>query len=146
MNFVEHVHAFAADEARRDSFFPKPEEGQSLVSFLSSQDFHTCAELDKVKYDTHGERNYQIVLLMQEIVSQECVCRIKQLFELFCFLQENAHFSISEALIAAIEQMKWNQVLRPQVESDHEIESDEEIQELKQRIRIRRRERLKEVS
>ena len=60
-------------------------------------------------------------------------------------LQENAHFSISEALIAAIEQMKWNQVLRPQVESDHEVESDEEIQELKQRIRIRRRERLKEV-
>ena len=59
--------------------------------------------------------------------------------------QENAHFSISEALIAAIEQMKWNQVLRPQVESDHEVDSDEEIQELKQRIRIRRRERLKEV-
>ncbi len=64
---------------------------------------------------------------------------------LFVFFQENAHFSISEALIAAIEQMKWNQVLRPQEESDHEVESDEEIQELKQRIRIRRRERLKEV-
>lgn len=61
-------------------------------------------------------------------------------------LQENAHFSISEALIAAIEQMKWNHVLTPRSESDHEEgDSDEEIQELKQRIRIRRRERLHEV-
>lgn len=63
------------------------------------------------------------------------------------FFQENAHFSISEALIAAIEQMKWNQVLRPQQTSDdHELgDSDEEIQVLKQRIRIRRQARLKEV-
>ncbi len=66
--------------------------------------------------------------------------------------QENAHFSISEALIAAIEQMKWNQVIRPHLgsgadpEDPIEGDSDEEIQELKQRIRIRRRERLKEVS
>ena len=67
--------------------------------------------------------------------------QIKKVF----VLQENAHFSISEALIAAIEQMKWNQILRPSEESDPEIDSDEEIQELKQRIRIRRRERLKEV-
>ncbi|XP_013409289.1 run domain Beclin-1-interacting and cysteine-rich domain-containing protein-like [Lingula anatina] len=59
--------------------------------------------------------------------------------------KENAHFSISEALIAAIEQMKWNQVIRPFRESDEEeADSDEEIQQLKQRIRIRRRERLKE--
>ncbi len=66
---------------------------------------------------------------------------------MYCLLQENAHFSISEALIAAIEQMKWNQVIRPQQVIDHEDgDSDEEIQELKQRIRIRRRERLKEVS
>lgn len=58
-------------------------------------------------------------------------------------LQENAHFSISEALIAAIEQMKWNHIIQPQRLSDEE--SDEEIQGLKQRIRLRRRERLKEV-
>ena len=63
-------------------------------------------------------------------------------------LQENAHFSISEALIAAIEQMKWNQILRPPPSSDdHEMgDSDEEIQDLKQQIRIRREFCLKEVS
>ena len=31
-------------------------------------------------------------------------------------LQENAHFSISEALIAAIEQMKWNHLISPKDE------------------------------
>ena len=31
-----------------DLYFPQPTKGQSLLSFLSSQDFHTCAELDKV--------------------------------------------------------------------------------------------------
>ena len=67
---------------------------------------------------------------------------------MYLLVQENAHFSISEALIAAIEQMKWNQVLRPQQTSDdhEEGDSDEEIQALKQRIRIRRRECMKEVS
>jgi len=64
----------------------------------------------------------------------------------FDSLQENAHFTLAEGLIAAIEQMKWNQIIRPQRDSDHEEgDSDEEIQQLKQRIRIRRRERLKEV-
>jgi len=49
-------------------------------------------------------------------------------------------------LIAAIEQMKWNQVLAPTPDSQHdECDSDEEIQKLKQRIRIRRRECMKEV-
>ena len=42
--------------------------------------------------------------------------------------------------------MKWNQVIRPNCDSDPSLDSDEEIQELKQRIRIRRRERMKEVS
>jgi len=65
-----------------------------------------------------------------------CVCR-----------QENAHFSIAEVLIAAIEQMKWNQVIGPRCDTvDHDdCDSDEEIQQLKQRIRIRRRECLNEV-
>ncbi|XP_041356237.1 run domain Beclin-1-interacting and cysteine-rich domain-containing protein-like isoform X2 [Gigantopelta aegis] len=82
-----------------------PAQGQSLRSYLSSQDFHTCANLDK----------------------------------------ENAHFSISEALIAAIEQMKWNHIISPsQPGIDPDEDSDEEIQQLKQRIRIRRRERMKE--
>ncbi|KAK6195419.1 hypothetical protein SNE40_000855 [Patella caerulea] len=89
---------------RVDGRLQPPAQGQSLMSYLSSQDFHTCANLDK----------------------------------------ENAHFSISEALIAAIEQMKWNHVIRPSKDSDIEEESDEEIQQLRQRIRIRRRERLSE--
>ena len=60
--------------------------------------------------------------------------------------QENAHFSISEALIAAIEQMKWNHLISPKdKQADDEEDSDEEIKELRQRIRIRKRERLKEV-
>lgn len=53
---------------------------------------------------------------------------------------------MAEALIAAIETMKWNQTLNP-VEADdrQEGDSDEEIQQLKQRIRIRRRQRIREV-
>ncbi|XP_071085103.1 run domain Beclin-1-interacting and cysteine-rich domain-containing protein-like [Haliotis cracherodii] len=95
----------SASGGRFDGRLHPPAQGQSLMSYLSSQDFHTCANLDK----------------------------------------ENAHFSISEALIAAIEQMKWNHVISPaRKDSDIEEESDEEIQELKQRIRIRRRERQKE--
>ncbi|CAE1257261.1 RUBCN [Acanthosepion pharaonis] len=86
-------------------FLTHPAPGQSLMSFLSSQDFHTCANLDR----------------------------------------ENAHFSISEILISAIEQMKWKHVIAPPNSSDLEDgDSDEEIQRLKQRIRIRRRERMKE--
>lgn len=50
--------------------------------------------------------------------------------------QENAHFSISESLIAAIELMKCNMMSR-QMEEEEE-DSDKEIQELKQKIRIRR--------
>ncbi|XP_066589438.1 run domain Beclin-1-interacting and cysteine-rich domain-containing protein isoform X2 [Prorops nasuta] len=50
-------------------YFPRPAEGQSLMSFLSSGQFSRAnAELDR----------------------------------------ENAHFRISEAMIAAIEQLKWN--------------------------------------
>ena len=66
----------------------------------------------------------------------------------FLYLKENAHFSISEALIAAIEQMKWNHIIAPtdiHREEREEEESDEEIKELRQRIRIRKREKLKEV-
>ena len=58
--------------------------------------------------------------------------------------QENAHFAISEALIAAIEHMKWNQVLRPVAPAsadpsgaeDSDVESDEEILRLKQKINV----------
>ena len=76
------------------------------------------------------------------------ICLHVESLSKFVNLQENAHFSISEALIAAIEQMKWNHLISPKDKPSWEPEdgeSDEEIQELKQRIRIRKRERLKEV-
>ncbi|KAL6108067.1 rubcn [Pungitius sinensis] len=80
-----------------DGMFRKPSEGQSLISYLSEQDFGSCADLEK----------------------------------------ENAHFSISESLIAAIELMKYN--LRRQEEAgEEEGDSDSEIQQLKQKIRLRR--------
>ncbi|KAJ7993467.1 hypothetical protein DPEC_G00272730 [Dallia pectoralis] len=80
-----------------DCMFRKPSEGQSLISYLSEQDFGSCADLEK----------------------------------------ENAHFSISESLIAAIELMKCN--LRRQRDEDEEADdSDSEIQLLKQKIRLRR--------
>ena len=85
-------------------YFPRPAQGQSLTSFLTSENFsRRVAELDR----------------------------------------ENAHFSISEAMISAIEQMKCNRQLRL-VEEANEEDSDEEINQLKQRIRIRRRQRLEE--
>ncbi|OXU29786.1 hypothetical protein TSAR_006955 [Trichomalopsis sarcophagae] len=84
-------------------YFPKPKEGQSLMSFLSSAQFARAnAELDR----------------------------------------ENAHFSISDAMIAAIEQVKCNRQLRAADEAADE--SDEEINDLKQKLRIRRRQRLEE--
>ncbi|XP_061493557.1 run domain Beclin-1-interacting and cysteine-rich domain-containing protein isoform X2 [Rhineura floridana] len=79
-----------------EGIFRRPSEGQSLISYLSEQDFGSCADLEK----------------------------------------ENAHFSISESLIAAIELMKCNMTNR-QLEEEEE-DSDKEIQELKQKIRIRR--------
>ncbi|CAM1330649.1 KIAA0226 (predicted) [Pycnogonum litorale] len=94
---------------KTECYFPRPLVGQSLTSFLSSHDFHTCAELDR----------------------------------------ENAHFSISEALIAAIEQIKCNQTMTAKrIAREEELidESDEEVNKLKQRIRLRRRERIFEES
>ncbi|GFS85144.1 run domain Beclin-1-interacting and cysteine-rich domain-containing protein [Nephila pilipes] len=55
--------------------------------------------------------------------------------------RENAHFSISEALIAVIERVKCSRTLKI---VEEENESDEEIRNLKQRIRIRKRERQRE--
>ncbi|KAG7456921.1 hypothetical protein MATL_G00241060 [Megalops atlanticus] len=78
-----------------DSMFRRPSEGQSLISYLSEQDFGSCADLEK----------------------------------------ENAHFSISESLIAAIELMKCNMRRR---EEEEDEDSDCEIQQLKQKIRLRR--------
>ncbi|KAL3979006.1 run domain Beclin-1-interacting and cysteine-rich domain-containing protein isoform X1 [Oreochromis aureus] len=79
-----------------EGMFRRPSEGQSLISYLSEQDFGSCADLEK----------------------------------------ENAHFSISESLIAAIELMKCN--MRRQEEGEEEGDSDSEIQQLKQKIRLRR--------
>ncbi|XP_021571005.1 run domain Beclin-1-interacting and cysteine-rich domain-containing protein isoform X2 [Carlito syrichta] len=82
-----------------EGMFRRPSEGQSLISYLSEQDFGSCADLEK----------------------------------------ENAHFSISESLIAAIELMKCNMMNQCLEEEEMEEEdSDREIQELKQKIRLRR--------
>ncbi|XP_057595902.1 run domain Beclin-1-interacting and cysteine-rich domain-containing protein isoform X1 [Hippopotamus amphibius kiboko] len=81
-----------------EGMFRRPSEGQSLISYLSEQDFGSCADLEK----------------------------------------ENAHFSISESLIAAIELMKCNMMSQCLDEEDGEEDSDREIQELKQKIRLRR--------
>nr|XP_004671771.2 run domain Beclin-1-interacting and cysteine-rich domain-containing protein isoform X2 [Jaculus jaculus] len=82
-----------------EGMFRRPSEGQSLISYLSEQDFGSCADLEK----------------------------------------ENAHFSISESLIAAIELMKCNMMSQCLEEEEVEEEdSDREIQELKQKIRLRR--------
>lgn len=85
------------DNGGADGMFRKPSEGQSLISYLSEQDFGSCADLEK----------------------------------------ENAHFSISESLIAAIELMKYN-LRRREEEGEEEGDSDTEIQQLKQKIRLRR--------
>ncbi|XP_007947589.1 run domain Beclin-1-interacting and cysteine-rich domain-containing protein [Orycteropus afer afer] len=81
-----------------EGMFRRPSEGQSLISYLSEQDFGSCADLEK----------------------------------------ENAHFSISESLIAAIELMKCNMMNQYLEEEEEEEDSDREIQELKQKIRLRR--------
>lgn len=87
-------------------YFPRPAEGQSLTSFLSSARFSRAhdAELDR----------------------------------------ENAHFSVCEAMIAAIEQVKCNRLQRRLLDDAVDDESDEEINRLKQRIRLRRRQRQEE--
>lgn len=85
------------DTSIPDGLFRRPSEGQSLISYLSEQDFGSCADLEK----------------------------------------ENAHFSICESLIAAIELMKCN-MRRPPEEAEEDGDSDSEIQQLKQKIRLRR--------
>lgn len=56
--------------------------------------------------------------------------------------RENAHFSISEAMIAAMEQIRCRRDLK--LAEEQAEESDEEIMDLKQRIRMRRRQKLEE--
>ncbi|KAE8603599.1 hypothetical protein XENTR_v10014382 [Xenopus tropicalis] len=92
--YIEHDSAPYLNTA--EGVFRRPSKGQSLISYLSEQDFGSCADLEK----------------------------------------ENAHFSISESLIAAIELMKCNMISR-QLQEEEE-DSDREIRELKQKIRLRR--------
>uniref|UniRef100_A0A8C7F2N1 Rubicon autophagy regulator n=1 Tax=Oncorhynchus kisutch TaxID=8019 RepID=A0A8C7F2N1_ONCKI len=96
---INHKHRHgeygSQDSSVPDGMFRKPSEGQSLISYLSEQDFGSCADLEK----------------------------------------ENAHFSISESLIAAIELMKCNLRRRREEEEDGD-DSDSEIQQLKQKIRL----------
>ncbi|MPC14171.1 Run domain Beclin-1-interacting and cysteine-rich domain-containing protein [Portunus trituberculatus] len=90
--------------AADNGFFPRPQPGQSLIEFLSSEEFHKQhAALDK----------------------------------------ENAHFNISEAVIAALTQMQfnaWHQKFSsgPGAPED----SDEEIRNLQAQIQEKRRQKL----
>lgn len=72
------------------------------------------------------------------------------LYYLCCNQQENAHFRICEALIEAFESMKFNRMMKRQEtgksKSSSGSSSDEEIRELRQRIRIRKREKMMAVS
>ena len=38
-----------------DGMFRKPSKGQSLISYLSEQDFGSCADLEKVTHENHYE-------------------------------------------------------------------------------------------
>lgn len=108
-----------------DGMFRKPSEGQSLISYLSEQDFGSCADLEKVG---NGSLPPGRVLTQPQ---HRCDPSFSEP------PQENAHFSISESLIAAFELMKYN--LRHQGEEGEEDgDSDSEIQQLKQKIRLRR--------
>ena len=42
------------ERTRQQGFFRAPLEGQSLLSFLSSQDFHTCTDLERVSFLSGG--------------------------------------------------------------------------------------------
>lgn len=85
-------------------YFPRPTEGQTLTSFLTSSQFSRAnAELDR----------------------------------------ENAHFNISEAMISAMEQIRCKRDMT--LANDQAEDSDPEIMDLKQRIRLRRRQKLVEM-
>lgn len=85
-------------------YFPRPSEGQTLTSFLTSTQFARAnAELDR----------------------------------------ENAHFNISEAMISAMEQIRCKRDLA--LSDEYMEESDPEIMDLKQRIRLRRNQKIVEM-
>lgn len=171
-----------------DGLFRKPSEGQSLISYLSEQDFGSCADLEKVNtyvtvfflglFQLHDSLGYMFHLTVDLIVylTWLCVplgcmslcaspsslhppqlhvslgCLTLLFISLGCMshlvasfasysavshfpLQENAHFSISESLIAAIELMKCQMRAN---EADEDGDSDCEIQRLKHKIHLRR--------
>ncbi len=105
-----------------DGLFRRPSEGQSLISYLSEQDFGSCADLEKASANSSLALSFSYMVFITHIHIPS--------------LQENAHFSISESLIAAIELMKCN--MRRHAEAEEEGDSDSEIQQLKQKIRLRR--------
>lgn len=57
--------------------------------------------------------------------------------------RENAHFNISEAMISAMEQIRCKRDVT--LTDDQAEDSDPEIVDLKQRIRLRRRQKLIEI-
>ncbi|KAG6931937.1 RUN and cysteine rich domain containing beclin 1 interacting protein, partial [Chelydra serpentina] len=105
----------------------------STQSSEASTPSSLCMEYDAGQYLSSGEGMFRRPSEGQSLISYLA----EQDFGSCADLEkENAHFSISESLIAAIELMKCN-VMNRRLEEEEE-ESDKEIQELKQKIRIRR--------
>nr|XP_023992945.1 run domain Beclin-1-interacting and cysteine-rich domain-containing protein-like [Salvelinus alpinus] len=115
----KHRHeSLVAEDCRLEDYSPFS---------LRSSDASTPSSL--YMESTFGGTELITVYLSERRTSQPCADLEK----------ENAHFSISESLIAAIELMKCNLRRRVVVEDEEEgDDSDSEIQQLKQKIRLRR--------
>ncbi|XP_043926642.1 run domain Beclin-1-interacting and cysteine-rich domain-containing protein isoform X3 [Protopterus annectens] len=122
---VEETHSYASQQKEFGCFFTQKSEASTLCS--------RYMETEGVNYINSPDGMFRRPSEGQSLMSYLA----EQDFGSCADLEkENAHFSICESLIAAIELMKCNMMWR-QLEEEEE-ESDKEIQELKQKIRIRR--------
>uniref|UniRef100_A0AAY4DTT1 RUN domain-containing protein n=1 Tax=Denticeps clupeoides TaxID=299321 RepID=A0AAY4DTT1_9TELE len=120
-------HESAADPCGKDygSFSPQSnDEGAPNSAYMESNLKHSTITDGMFRKPSEGQ---SLISYLAEQDFGSCADLEK----------ENAHFSISESLIAAIELMKCN--MRRHVEdAEEEGDSDSEIQQLKQKIRLRR--------
>uniref|UniRef100_A0A8C3SU60 Rubicon autophagy regulator n=1 Tax=Chelydra serpentina TaxID=8475 RepID=A0A8C3SU60_CHESE len=128
-----NVASGKAPESQGDALRVTGHVSGSTQSSEASTPSSLCMEYDAGQYLSSGEGMFRRPSEGQSLISYLA----EQDFGSCADLEkENAHFSISESLIAAIELMKCN-VMNRRLEEEEE-ESDKEIQELKQKIRIRR--------
>ncbi|KAM7160855.1 run domain Beclin-1-interacting and cysteine-rich domain-containing protein isoform 2-T2 [Macrochelys suwanniensis] len=128
-----NVASGKAPESQGDALRVTGHVSGSTQSSEASTPSSLCMEYDAGQYLSSGEGMFRRPSEGQSLISYLA----EQDFGSCADLEkENAHFSISESLIAAIELMKCN-VMNRRLEEEEE-ESDREIQELKQKIRIRR--------